>query len=73
MVGNFGRADMRAARAERKRKGRALRVAPPLSGHEIYSGNWDTFLGEREAEKRDSEKRTGERRRTKVMESGAPL
>lgn len=73
MVGSFGRADMRAAHAERKRKGRARLRVPLLSGHEIYSGNWDTFLGEREAKKRDTEKRASERRRTKIMENEAPL
>jgi len=43
VIRNFGRADVRAARAERKKKERAMRVvnaAPPLlSGHEIYSEN----------------------------------
>lgn len=56
VVGNFSGARICAQRAlweREKGKSARARALPLLSRHEIYSENWDTFLGEREAKKRE--------------------
>lgn len=79
MIRNFGRADVHAARVERKRRERAMRVVnavpPLLSGHEIYSGKGK--LGhvprEREAKKKNTEKRATEEGERKLWRADSAV
>jgi len=76
VIRNFGRADVRAARAKRKRKERAMRVvnaAPPLLGTRNIQRKLGHVPRERETKKRNTEKRATEEGERKLWRADSTV